>query len=172
MTLYALCGAQVEFPLRHAWLLLRNTSGFLGLSEKKAMEFLESQTEDSKRARTLSAPISCCTKDVLLSMRQYISVYVDPDSGQFLKDSECAEALSGALTGAQCWNLLEAAHFLDVNIEAPFEKTLYNEVCTKLANLVVKARSIQEIRDFCGVTDAHIGFTPPQIQQNLANLHW
>jgi len=48
-------------------------------------------------------------------------------------------------------------------------RTFYNEVCKKLATFVVNARSIQEIRNFCGVAD-DTGFTPQEFEHNLQEL--
>jgi len=48
------------------------------------------------------------------------------------------------------------------------DRTFYNEVCKKLAGFVMNATSLQEIRNFCGVTTTD--FNLIEINENLTTL--
>jgi len=48
------------------------------------------------------------------------------------------------------------------------DRTFYNEVCKKLAGFVKNATSLQEIRDFCGVTTTD--FNQTEITKNITVL--
>jgi len=176
----------VQFHLHHAWLLLRNRLMEPDvynevLDETQMKEWLMS--EDSKQLRTLP-PKSFCSAEVLRSILRYVESYVSPDGvyQEIAADGNWNFPDDTLRVGAHCCKLLEAAHYLDVEIWPAsvvmtrnregfptHDRTFYNEVCKKLANLIVNAKSIQEIRDFCGVT--HAGFDHAEIVQNLQVLH-
>jgi len=122
----------VEFYVYHAWLLLRTLLGFdpLDFAEgNQAMLFLRDQGEDSRRARTMPVE-SWCTAEVLILLRDYLNAYVDPD-GTFQTTNLVNDLPRGhwdfydgtsratgetMLAGAQCWKLLEADQFLNLDI--------------------------------------------------------
>ena len=122
----------VEFYVHHAWLLLRTLLGFdpLDFDEgNQAMLFLMDKGEDSRKARTMPVE-SACTVDVLILLRDYVSAYLDPD-GTF-KTSNLVDDLprghwnfydrasratgDAMLAGVQCWKLLQADVFLNLDV--------------------------------------------------------
>jgi len=106
----------VQFHLRHAWLLMRNSIA-LGLDE---VEFKESLMKENS---CLLPPESWCTAEILVLMRDYVGAHVDPD-GSYNRGGPGWNFHNGAprstgeamQAGAQCWKLLQAAYILDVDI--------------------------------------------------------
>jgi len=116
----------VSFPVEHAWLFLRNYSLYLDRSQAEVLRRFGDGWEDSfsQADRTLP-PKSFCTEEVLKYIREYVRDYVHPDGAykeagpltrwNFHGDAQRA---NGGTTGlaAKCFELLEAADFLDIDI--------------------------------------------------------
>ena len=108
----------VDFYEEHAWLLLRGT---IGQEKEEAMLLLRDEGEDSQEARTMSGR-SGCTAEVLKLLRDYVGAYVKPD-GQIVEGGlwnflvgAVGATREIALAGCQCWSLLEAGNFLNLDV--------------------------------------------------------
>ena len=118
---------EVEFPVQHAWLLLRNWFE-PSMGEELTKEQRMQELVDSGVVSLRMQPRSCCTKEVLECIRDYVRDYVLPDGAykaagvwNFRGDATLAigerRAIGGTLElGALCWKLLQAADFLDIEI--------------------------------------------------------
>jgi len=126
----------VEFPQEHAYLILRNY--FQPLDATPPLHEINEteKTKDERMGQMVESGVHCfelapesyCTKEVLMCIRDYVRDYVNPngfykEAGEwnFDNDADLAigerRAIGGTRGwGAQCWKLLEAAAFVDIEI--------------------------------------------------------
>jgi len=126
---------EVEFPVQHAWLLLRNLTAFMQFSKGEILRRLQGVGGDAfTQVEKTMPPVSFCTEEVLNCVRCYVLHYVHPDgsykeagewnfhgdfNGQLYEQQPIGErrAIGGTLgLGALCWKLLQAADYLDIEI--------------------------------------------------------
>jgi len=120
---------EVEFPVQHAWLLLRNYSAFMDFSKGEILRRLQEVGGDAfTQVEKTMPPVSFCTEEVLKCIRGYVRDYVHPDGSyeevaewNFRGDAQLAIGERRAIgvtleLGPLCWKLLQAANFLDIEI--------------------------------------------------------
>jgi len=117
----------VEFPLEHAWLLLRNWFEPTKEEELTKAGRMQQFVDNGVHSFRLQ-PRSFCTKEVLECIRDYVRDYVHPDGSykeagewNFDNDADLAieerRAIGGTRGwGALCWKLLGAADYVDIEI--------------------------------------------------------